>query len=73
MARKRTTTSAVEILHHLYFKNDLEMTDYENSAIGDAMLTLQRIPKVTGKQIEFRVVPSKSEILVASDYGLKEG
>ena len=120
MARKRTTTSAVEILHHLYFKNDpemmqmleaerikgdiaqqvydlreaasltqeqlaekvgttakviddLEMTDYEDSAIGDAMLTLQRIVKVTGKQIEFRVVPSKSEILVASDYGLKEG
>jgi transcriptional regulator with XRE-family HTH domain len=119
MTGKRTTTSAVEILHHLYFKNDpemmqmleaerikgdiaqrvydlretasltqeqlaekvgttakviddLEMTAYEDSSIGDAVLMLQRIAKAAGKQIEFRIVPSKSEILVVSDNGLKE-
>jgi hypothetical protein len=33
---------------------------------------LQRIAKAAGKQIEFRIVPSKSEILVVSDNGLKE-
>ena len=108
MTDKRTTTSAVEILHHLYFKNDpemmqmieaerikgdiaqrvydlretasltqeqlaekvgttakviddLEMTDYEDDSIGDAVLMLQRIAKATGKQIEFRIVPLKVE------------
>ncbi|MCY4605215.1 MAG: helix-turn-helix transcriptional regulator [Gemmatimonadetes bacterium] len=108
MTDKRTTTSAVEILHHLYFENDpkmmqmieaerikgdiaqrvydlretasltqeqlaekvgttakviddLEMTDYEDDSIGDAVLMLQRIAKATGKQIEFRIVPLKVE------------
>ena len=108
MTGKRTTTSAVEIIHHLYFENDpemmqmleaerikgdiaqriydlrkaasltqeqlaekvgitakvvddLEMTDYEDDSIGDAVLMLQRIAKVAGKQIEFRVVPLKVE------------
>ena len=108
MRDKRTTTSAVEILHHLYFKNDpemmqmleaerikgdiaqrvydlreaasltqeqlakkvgttakviddLEMTDYEDNAIGDAILMLQRIAQAVGKQIEFRIVPLKVE------------
>ena len=108
MTDKRTTTSAVEIIHHLYFENDpkmmqmieaerikgdiaqrvydlretasltqeqlaekvgttakvidaLEMTDYEDDSIGDAVLMLQRIAKATGKQIEFRIVPLKVE------------
>ena len=108
MTDKRTTTSAVEILHHLYFENDpkmmqmieaerikgdiaqrvydlretasltqeqlakkvgttakviddLEMTDYGDDSIGDAVLMLQRIAKATGKQIEFRIVPLKIE------------
>ena len=99
MTDKRTTTSAVEILHHLYFENDpkmmqmleaerikgdiaqrvydlreaasltqeqlaekvrttakviddLEMTDYEDNLIGDAVLMLQRIAKAAGKQVE---------------------
>ena len=90
MTAKQTTTSAVEILHHLYFQNDpemmqmleaerikgdiaqrvcdlrdsrsmtqeelagkvgttakviddLEMTDYDDDSIGDAVLMLQRI------------------------------
>ncbi|MBI1930150.1 helix-turn-helix transcriptional regulator [Candidatus Poribacteria bacterium] len=104
---ERTTTDAVEILHHLYFKNDpemmqmleservkfkigqkiydlreeagltqkqlaekvgtttkviddLEMTDYEDNELGDAVLMLQRIAKALGKRIEveFRAVPS---------------
>ena len=108
MTDKRTTTSAVEILHHLYFENDpkmmqmleaerikgdiaqrvydlreaasltpeqlaeklgttakviddLEMTDYEDNSIGDAVLMLQRIANTTGKQVEFRIVPLKAE------------
>ena len=108
MTGKRTATSAVEILHHLYFKNDpemiqmleaerikgniaqqvydlreaasltqeqlaekvgttakviddLEMTDYDDNAIGDAVLALQCIAKAVGKQIEFRFVPLKAE------------
>ena len=119
MTGKRITTSAVEILHQLYFKNDpemmqileaerikgdiaqrvydlretasltqeqlaekvgttakviddLEMTDYEDSSIGDAVLTLQRIATAAGKQIELRIVASKSEILVGNDNGLEE-
>ncbi len=99
MTDKRTTTSAVEILHHLYFKNDpemmqmlkaerikgdiaqliydlreaasltqeqlaekvgttakviddLEMTDYEDNLMGDAVLMLQRIAKAVGKQVD---------------------
>ncbi|MCH8296292.1 helix-turn-helix transcriptional regulator [Candidatus Poribacteria bacterium] len=101
---KRTTTDAVEILHHLYIKDDpkriasleaeeikskiaqhiydlresagltqkqlsqkigttakiidnLEITDYEDNEIGDAILMLQRIAKALDKQIEFRIVP----------------
>ena len=112
MTDKRTTTSAVEILHHLYFKNDpkmmqmleaerikgdiaqrvydlreaasltqeqlaekvgttakviddLEMTDYEDNSIGDAVLMLQRIANTTGKQVEFRIVPLKAESIQA--------
>ena len=108
MIKKQTTTSAVKILHHLYFKNDpemiqmleaerikgniaqqvydlreaasltqeqlaekvgttakviddLEMTDYDDNAIGDAVLMLQYIAKAVGKQIEFRIVPLKAE------------
>ena len=108
MTGKRTTTSAVEILHHLYFKNDpemmqmleaerikgniaqqvydlreaisltqeqlaekvgttvkviddLEMTDYDDNSIGDAVLMLQCIAKAVGMQIEFRIVPLKAE------------
>ena len=108
MTRKRTTTSAVEILQHLYFKNDsemmqmleaerikgniaqqvydlreaasltqeqlakkigttakviddLEMTDYGDNAIGDAVLMLQCMAQAVGKQIEFRIVPLKAE------------
>jgi len=108
MPEKQTTTSAVEILHHLYFKNDpemiqmleaerikgniaqqvydlreaasltqeqpaekvgttakviddLEMTDYDDNAIGKAVLMLQCIAKAVGKQIEFRIVPLKAE------------
>lgn len=108
MTGKQTTTSAVEILHHLYFKNDpkmmqmleaerikgniaqqvydlreavsltqeqlaekvgtmakviddLEMTDYDDNSIGDAVLMLQYLAKAVGKQVEFRVVPLKSE------------
>ena len=115
MTDKRTTTSAVEILHHLYFENDpkmmqmleaerikgdiaqrvydlreaasltqeqlaekvgttakviddLEMTDYEDNSIGDAVLMLQRIANTTGKQVEFRIVPLKAESIQA---GLK--
>ena len=107
MTGKRTITSAVEILHHLYFKNDpkmmqmleaerikgniaqqvydlresvlltqeqlaekvgttakviddLEMTDYDDNSIGDAVLMLQYIAKAVGKQIEFRIVPLKA-------------
>lgn len=112
MTGKRTTTSAVEILHHLYFKNDpemmqmleaerikgdiaqrvydlreaagltqehlaekvgttakviddLEMTDYEDNEIGDAVLMLQRIAKALDKQIEFRIVPLRVEPTIA--------
>ena len=108
MIEKQTTTSTVEILHHLYFKNDtemiqmleaerikgdiaqqiydlreaasltqeqlaqkigttakiiddLEMTDYDDNSIGDAVLMLQYIAKAVGKQIEFRIVPLKAE------------
>ena len=52
--------------------DDLEMTDYEDSSIGDAVLTLQRIATAAGKQIELRIVASKSEILVGNDNGLEE-
>ena len=108
MTEKQTTTSATEILHYLYFKNDpemmqmleaerikgdiaqqiydlreaasltqeqlaqkigttakiiddLEMTDYDDNSIGDAVLMLQYIAKAVGKQIEFRIVPLKAE------------
>ncbi len=104
MTDQQTTTSAVEIIHHLYFENDpqmmqmleaerikghiaqrvydlrqaasltqeqlaekvgvtakaiddLEMTDYEDASIGNAILMLLSIAKVTGKQIEFRIRP----------------
>ena len=110
MTDKRTTTSAVEILHHLYFKNDpemmqmlkaerikgdiaqliydlreaasltqeqlaekvgttakviddLEMTDYEDNLIGDAVLMLQRIAKVVGKQAEIPNAPLTIEAM----------
>ncbi len=110
MTDKRTTTSAVEILHHLYFKNDpemmqmieaerikgdiaqrvydlretasltqeqlaekagttakviddLEMTDYEDDSIGDAVLMLQRIAKATGKQIDIPNAPLTIEAM----------
>ena len=108
MTDNHTTTSAVEIVHHLYFRDDpemaqmleaerikgdiaqrvydlreaasltqaqlaekigttvqiidnLEMTDYEDNSIGDAVLMLQRIAKVTDKQIEIRIIPLKTE------------
>ena len=101
---KRTTTDAVEILHHLYIKNDperlasleaeelksqiaqqvydlregagltqkqlaskigttakviddLEMTDYEDNKLSDAVLMLQRIAKALNKKVEFRIMP----------------
>ncbi len=101
---KRTTTDAVEILHHLYIKDDLErlasleaeelksqiaqqvydfrevagltqkqlaeevgttakviddleMTDYEDSGIANALLMLRYIAKTLNKQVEFRIVP----------------
>jgi len=101
---KRTTTDAVEILHHLYIKNDperlasleaeelkskiaqqiydlreaagltqkqlaekigttakviddLEMTDYEDSEIINALSMLRRIAKALNKQVEIRIVP----------------
>jgi len=104
MSQKRTTTDAVEILHHLYVKDDLErlasleaeelkskiaqqiydlresagltqkrlaekvgttakviddleMTDYEDSEIVNALLMLRRIAKALNKQVEFRIVP----------------
>ena len=110
MTDKRTTTSAVEILHHLYFKNDpemmqmlkaertkgdiaqliydlreatsltqeqlaekvgttakviddLEMTDYEDNLIGDAVLMLQRIAKAVGKQAEIPNAPLTIEAM----------
>lgn len=110
MTDKRTTTSAVEILHHLYFKNDpemmqmlkaerikgdiaqliydlreaaslnqeqlaekvgttakvidnLEMTDYEDNLIGDAVLMLQRIAKAVGKQVDIPNAPLTIEAM----------
>jgi len=101
---KRTTTDAVEILHHLYIKDDserlasleaeelkskiaqqvydfreaagitqkqlaekvgttakvidnLEMTDYEDSEIANALLLLRLIAKAINKQVEFHIVP----------------
>ncbi len=110
MKDKRTTTSAVEILHHLYFKNDpemmqmlkaerikgdiaqliydlrqaaslnqeqlaekvgttakvidnLEMTDYEDNLIGDAVLMLQRIAKAVGKQVDIPNAPLTIEAM----------
>ena len=101
---KLTTTDAVEILHHLYIKDDperlasleaeelkskiaqqiydlreaagltqkqlaekigttakviddLEMTDYGDSEIANALLMLRRIAKALNKQVEFRIVP----------------
>ena len=41
--------------------DDLEMTDYDDNAIGEAVLMLQRIAKAVGKQIEFRILPLKAE------------
>ena len=39
--------------------DDLEMTNYEDHEIGDAVLMLQRIAKALNKriQVDFRVVP----------------
>lgn len=44
--------------------DDLEMTDYEDNELGDAVLMLQRIAKALGKRIEveFRAVPSIGEM-----------
>ena len=117
MTDKRTTTSAVEILHHLYFKNDpemmqmlkaerikgdiaqliydlreaaslnqeqlaekvgttakvidnLEMTDYEDNLMGDAVLMLQRIAKVVGKQVD---IPNASLTIEAMQEARKGG
>ena len=117
MTDKRTTTSAVEILHHLYFKNDpemmqmlkaerikgdiaqliydlreaasltqeqlaekvgttakviddLEMTDYEDNLIGDAVLMLQRIAKAVGKQVD---IPNASLTIEAMQEARKGG
>ena len=41
--------------------DDLEMTDYDDNSIGDAVLMLQCIAKAVGKQVEFRTVPLKAE------------
>jgi len=101
------TSDAVEILHHLYIKDnperiasleseelksqiaqqvydlretarltqkqlaervgttaklidDIEMTDYEDSEIVNALLMLRRIAKALNKQVEFRIVPLAS-------------
>ena len=117
MTDKRTTTSAVEILHHLYFKNDpemmqmlkaerikgdiaqliydlreaasltqeqlaekvgttakvidnLEMTDYEDNLMGDAVLMLQRIAKAVGKQVD---IPNASLTIEAMQEARKGG
>ena len=116
MTDKRTTTSAVEILHHLYFKNDpemmqmlkaerikgdiaqliydlreaasltqeqlaekvgttakvidnLEMTDYEDNLIGDAVLMLQRIAKTVGKQVDIPNAPLTIEAMQEAHKG----
>ena len=108
MSEKRITSDAVEILDHLYVKDDTEMqrmvelewvkseiaqqaydlrlaveltqeqlalkigttaevidnleeTDYEDHKIGDAVLMLHRIAKALDKQVEFRIVPLKTE------------
>ncbi len=44
--------------------DDLEMTDYEDNELGDAVLMLQRVAKALGKRIEveFRAVPSIGEM-----------
>ena len=34
--------------------DDLEMTDYEDHQLGDAILTLKHIAKIVGKQIEIQ-------------------
>lgn len=112
---KRTTTDAVEILHHLYIKDDpkrlasleaeelksqiaqqiydlreaagltqkqlaekirttakviddLEMTDYEDSEIANALLMLHRIGKALNKQVEFRIVPLEVGNALNDDY-----
>jgi len=40
--------------------DDLEMTDYEDSEIVDALLMLRRIAKALNKRVEFRIVPLES-------------
>mgnify|MGYP001615432493 CR=1 FL=1 len=56
LAKKVGTTATVI--------DDLEMTDYEDNELGDAVLMLQRIAKALGKRIEveFRAVPSIGEM-----------
>ena len=43
--------------------DDLEMTDYEDSEIVNALLMLRRIAKTLNKQVEFRIVPLESDSL----------
>ncbi len=40
--------------------DNLEMTDYEDFKLGDAVLMLQRIAKALDKQVEFQIVPQKA-------------
>jgi ribosome-binding protein aMBF1 (putative translation factor) len=40
--------------------DDLEMTDYEDHQLGNAVLMLQRIAKALDKQVEFQIVPHKA-------------
>ena len=40
--------------------DNLEMTDYEDFKLGDAVLMLQRIALALDKQVEFQIVPQKA-------------
>ena len=56
LAEKVGTTSAII--------DDLEMTDYEDHQLGDAVLMLKRIAKAVGKQIlvDFQVVSLEADV-----------
>ena len=44
--------------------DDLEMTDYEDHQLGNAVLMLKRIAKAVGKQIfvDFQVVSQEADV-----------
>ena len=56
LAKKVGTTSAII--------DDLEMTDYEDHQLGNAVLMLKRIAKAVGKQIfvDFQVVSQEADV-----------